>query len=131
MKIFIKYKHKTAYSKDQGFYNLKTMYAWNGHVFRQLCSLAELFYVMEKNKSIMVLSEDVGGYISEKDVDQYIEFILNASEIAKVFPVDILVGREVKKEEKRDFWLCSGCSAQLPECVCPPPDPPLNPTILP
>lgn len=94
MKIYVKYK-TGGYEKEQRFLDTNKMYAWNGHVFRQLCDWAELMVCIEKNKSIMVLGEPVGGYISEGNVDQcndqgamLVEFIINPSSIAMVFPLD-------------------------------------------
>ena len=86
MKIFIKYK-TDGYSYPQKNLDTDKMYAWNGYVFRQFESLQELLVCMQQNKPIMVLSENVGDHMKNDNVDKYVEFVINPSAIAMVFPV--------------------------------------------
>ena len=89
MKISIKYK-RDGYSYPQKNLDTDKMYAWNGHVFRKLNGWEELTICMEHNKPIMVLSdeaEEAGGYVNAERVHKYVEFVINPSSIAIVFPV--------------------------------------------
>ena len=146
MKIFIKYK-QGGYNRDLRFLDTDLMYYFNGHVYKSIHNWLEIFKCMRDNNPIIVLSKGVGSSPDGSVIHENIEFVINPSSIAMVFPVEY--GKSVKektedeelpnfnlycaahsvgygecenckKPEKKDFWLCKTCGAQLPDCTCPP-----------
>ena len=109
MQVFIKYKHKNdAYSKGQGFYDLREMYYENrilpytGSLYAPVNTLGSLAFLMEKNQAIFVLDDSLesakGCNVTYDVIEPHIKFILNTSEIAKVFPVDTLLSKSMTPE---------------------------------
>jgi len=130
MKIFIKYK-QGGYNRDLRFLDTDLMYYFNGHVYKSIHNWLEIFKCMRDNNPIIVLSKGAGASPDGSTIHKNIVCVINPSEIAVVFPMEeeenskkamqfLEQYLDNKEKEKKDFWLCDRCGAQLPDCTCPP-----------
>ena len=127
MKIFVKYKQQ-GYDRKYRFLDTDYMFiisfyesrVWmNEYRMRQIADLQTFGWLFEKNMPVFVVDNidgiEKGKSVSYGVIEPRLVCMINTSEIAMVFPM------EKEKETKSDFWLCSDCGAQLPDCTCPSP----------